>query len=213
MEEKLNEPDLFSQIEALCENLDELKKLVKFAHYMSAVYRAKTGLLLPNDYTAEDIVYTVIGKNLDGTRGQDFDPSKGSISSWLKTQIESEIKNKARWDRSKNERPIPVDDDGDYREDQLEQWVEAERTASGLPPHSVESVLITEEAAEAVWDILYQAVRGDEDLEKLVEALENGCGFASRHLAAELEWNVDRVNNAKKRFRRKVPISLFGREL
>lgn len=212
LEEKLDEQELFRQIGALCENDDELKKLVRFAHYFIDFYRSTTGLVLPDDYDAEDIVLTVIGKNLDGSRGQQFDPSKGSISSWLKKQIESEIKNKSRWDRSKLERPIPVDGEGEYQEEQLERWAEAVRSASGSPPHDQEVVLLSEEAAEEFWDNLYEIVQDDQDLEKLVELLENGCDFTPRNLATELGWTVERVNNAKKRLRRRVSASYFRRE-
>lgn len=188
-----------------------MKRLVKSAAYYIQLERFTTGFVLPDDYNAEDIVLSVIKKNLDGSRGQQFDSSKGTIFTWLKKQIESEIKNKSRLDRSKLERPIPVDEDGEYREEQLERWTETERKASGLLPHNLESDLLSEEAAEAFWVELYEIVQDDEELEKLVESLENGCDFTSRNLATELNWTVDRVNNAKKRFKRRVPATFFRR--
>jgi hypothetical protein len=169
-----------------------------------------TGRPFPRDYQPDDILGTVIEKNLKGSRGASFDPSQGTFTTWLKRQIKSEIDNKMRWDRSKSEVPIPVNENGDYQEEYLQHLAEGDRITPDLQPDNPEILLISEEWAEARWVELYEAVEGDEDLEEIVKALENGCDMKPRNLAAELGWNVNRVYRAKKRLDRRLPPQTHG---
>ncbi|KAB2902186.1 MAG: hypothetical protein F9K27_17575 [Anaerolineae bacterium] len=209
-DEEQHNQEIFRQIEALYNDPDELKKLVKYAHRFMNIHQWETGLTVPQDYDAEDIVGTVIEKNLDGSRGQGFDPSQGTISAWLRRQIEWEIKNKARWDRSVSEVPIPTDKDGEYHDEQLHHLAEGDRITPHLQPDNPENILVSEEWSEAKWNELYEAVEGDKELEEIVKALENGCDMKPRNLAAELGWDVERVYNAKKRLDRRVPPQSLG---
>lgn len=201
---------IYRQIEALYNDPAELKKLVKYAAHYMKTYEWATGMALPRDYQAEDIVGTVIEKNLDGARGQGFDPSRGTFTAWLKQQIRSEVTNKAAWDRSGAEVPIPIKDDGAYHEEHLQHLAEGDRITPDLQPDNPERILITEKWAEARWIELYEAVAGDKELEDIVKALEDGCDMKPRNLAAELGWNIERVYKAKKRLDRRLPTQSLG---
>ena len=191
-------------------NPNELVKLLKYVVVYTNLYQWATGYSFPSDYEPDDILATVIEKNLDGSRGQGFDPKHGSFSSWIKAQIRSEVANKSRWNRSNSEVPIPIKDDGGYHEELLHHLAEGDRITPGLQPDNPEFILLNEEWAEAKWDELYEAVEGDEDLVDIVKALENGCDMKPRNLAAELGWDVDRVYKAKKRLDRRVPPQSLG---
>lgn len=204
---KLEDQEVFKLIQELYDSPAELKNLVRFAHHYIQIYRSITDYVLPDDYEAEDVVATVIEKNLDGTRGRGFDPAKGTFTAWLKRQIESEIKNKARWERSALEVSFPLDEHGDYHDEQLHRLAEGDKITPDFQPDNPEQIVISEEDAEARWDFIYEIVDGDSDLVKIVEALEGGCDMKPRNLATELGWSLDRVNKAKKRFKRRLPAS------
>lgn len=188
----------------------ELTKLLKYvAHSMNLVVWA-TGRPFPRDYQPDDILGAVIQKNLDGSRGSNFDPSQGTFLAWLKQQIRSEISNMIKWNRSKSEVPIPVTKEGDDHEEYLQHLAEGDRITPDLQPDNPEQILITEEWAEAKWVELYEVVEGDAELEDIVKALENGCDPRPRYLAAELGWNIDQVYKAKKRLDRRLRSQSLG---
>lgn len=195
--------DLFQHIEELYYDENRLKRLLVFTDR----YITTHNFFVPSDFDAEDILMRVVEKNLKGSRGQGFDPNKGSIDGWLKRQIKSEIRNMSKWSRSHSELPTEEDLSENYHVTTSEEHT-FPVGSSGNP----ENVFITEEQSQDYWLEILLLVEGDEDLEVLVKALESGLDIKKRRiLSEELNWDMNQTNNVLKRFRRKVRDGMGGK--
>lgn len=190
---KLNGNTLFQHIQSLTD--DDLERLFEYADRAIRAEEFNTGLNFPLQVQKQDVVLIVIEKMLQGTRGAGYDPNKGPIQVWIKGSIISEVRNMIRLKSSTSE----LEKTDSQGEDQPEkEWFNPEQSTP-------ERVQINEEKSSALWGVIYNLVERDSDLVELVKALEDGFDLKnSQELAEALRWDIDRVNNAKKRFFRKI---------
>ena len=134
----------------------------------------------------KDIAQEVITKALDGSRN--YDPDRGPLRNWLRDQARSELSHLVLSATHRHETELLED--------------ELASDPSSVDP---ESVVIAQEdndfVSQSVAAIL-EAVDGKPDLEEIVEAILNGCAPEPRHLAEELNLEVEEIYNRLRRLRR-----------
>lgn len=180
------------------------KRLLAFAIWFVNNYQWRTNAPweLPRGMTVDDIVQQVIVKTLSGIR--QWDPAKGPLEPWLKDQIKSVIDELYHSATHRHEMPIPEGaDDGDPLEATLlglKGNILSHETES-LNPES--HVLETEEAEIGKQKIsgLFGLIK-EPELQRVLEAILDGCEPKPRFLSNELGLDVDEVNNRLKRIRR-----------
>lgn len=149
----------------------------------------------------DDLVYSVVGKTVDGTRR--WDPEKGDLLPWLKDQIKSEVdallKSKAR--RFEVGMPDENQEEADHT---LNSLMIEDGILHNRRPETPEEALIRSENIKENADLLLEMSAQDPELEVIWEAVMDGCEPEPRHLAKYLNIPVDDVYNRMKRFRRRV---------
>ena len=164
------------------------KDLISYVEWLAETMSWTSGdpRTLPGGNTPEDIAHEVIKKALDGTRN--YDPDRGPLRNWLRDQARSELSHLVLSAAHRHETELLED--------------ELASDPSSVDP---ESVVIAKEdndiVSESVAAVL-EAVDGKPDLEAIVEAILNGCAPEPRHLAEELNIEVEEIYNRLKRLRR-----------
>jgi DNA-directed RNA polymerase specialized sigma24 family protein len=193
------------------------RKLLRFAVSRARIYGWTGGpdMELAAGCTPEDLVQSVITKTIEGTRR--WDPDKGPLEPWLKDQVKSVLDALYRSAPSTHEVPIPEDDEGEELIDQLEHHaIETEGPGTSLSGSVEQGILKREEdhlrrqlISQRV-DAIFEVASGDSTMEAIIDAIMNGCEPQPRFVAAELDMRVDDINNARKRFRRRLAGSTEG---
>jgi hypothetical protein len=160
---------------------------------------------LPKGNSAEDVALNAIEKVWDGTR--DWDPDRyPDLLVHLKWIVRSDIEHLYSSLEHKTTGRIPVL----IKEDGTE--IELGETGREYPHSFTEKVLTPEEklisehnkkSEQALLAELYDAVKGDEDLEMLLLCFEEGIDKPEA-IAIETNWEIDKVYNLKKKLLRKA---------
>ena len=189
----MNGQNVIQHIQSLGDN--DLNLLAEFADRAIFAEELETSLKFPRQrYEPMDVVLVVIEKMLKEDKGKNFDPTKGTIVNWIKGSIVFEIKNMIRL-RSSQSEVTNVDEEREHQH--ISRWAKK--------PSNPETAFTNEEMAGEVWIALHRIVEDDSELVELVHVLENGIDLKkSQVLAEELGWTVQKVNNAKKRFFRRL---------
>lgn len=164
------------------------KDLISYVEWLAGTMSWTSGdsKVLSKGQTPEDVAHEVIRKALDGTRA--YDPDRVPFRVWLRTQARSELSHLVR---SASHR----------RETELLEDESISDTSSAGP----ETVIIEQEDEEIVSQsvaAIIEAVDGKLKLQEIVEAILNGCAPEPRHLAEELDVEVNDIYNRLKRLRR-----------
>ena len=148
----------------------------------------------------------VILDTISGTRK--WDPSKGELLPWLKSQVRSEIDALARSAAHRREYPLqPTPDESDASGDEPAIIpVEGDILGNRLPANPEQMVIKKEDASEAEARVnrLFEAIKGEPELEELLQAIIDGCEPKPRFLAAHLGVSIQEVNNRRKRLHRRA---------
>jgi RNA polymerase sigma factor (sigma-70 family) len=166
------------------------RELLAYVTWRARGYRwhRKGDLELAEGYMVDDVVHDVIAKAWCGIRK--WDPTRGELLPWLRTQSRSILDNLAR--SAPHRREVSVLDLEDmaaaYASDPLEILLRQEAWAQ--KKHRVEQLL--------------QAVEGEPELEQVLWLIIHGCEPKPRYLASELGVPVCQINNRLKRLRRRA---------
>lgn len=165
-----------------------LRDLIYYVEWLAGTFSWTSGdpQILPGGKTPEDIAHQVIEKALDGTRN--YDPVRGSLRSWLRDQARSELSHLVRSAPHRRETVLIED-----------EFASDPRSAD---PESVVIALEDNDIVSQSVNAILEAVDGNPDLEEVVEAILYGCSPKPRHLAEELNVEVDEINNRLRRLRR-----------
>lgn len=170
--------------------------LVNFSIWQARKYVGKTGNItqLPEGKTPEDIAFGAVEKVWSKTRG--WDPDKyPDLLTHLKWIVKSDMQHLFSSKRHQITSRIP----------QLVDGIENDAVYSEMDQEpSAEEQLISkekEEKEEKLMAELAVAVKGDEELELLMMCIEDGI-VKAEVIALETNWDITRVYNANKRFRR-----------
>lgn len=159
---------------------------------------------LPESSSAPDFVQSALLEAIKGKRK--YDPARGELVPWLKSQIRSLIWNARDYHRRRPESRYPESDDPEYVEDKLSfQAVEdgVFGDSIGINPEDIIIAKEEEEEAGKVVGELYQTIQGEPELEGIIDALLNGCEPKPRYLATELGVSVQEVHNRVNKLRRR----------
>ena len=152
----------------------------------------------------EDVIQDVVAKAFSGTRK--WDPDKVELVPWLKMHIKSIIdalaKSKAANQETtllgrceENEVGSNLDNDSSFLTHQ---------DSNVQMATSPEDIMLRKEKIEQDIQFIYDAVKGDEELELIVMAIQCGCSPQPRFLAEELNLPIDDVYQQVRRLRRRV---------
>jgi hypothetical protein len=182
---------------------DIIIRLTYFAVIQFRRYGWRPGL--PKGNSPEDIALNAIEKVWDGTR--DWDPDKyPDLLVHLKWIVRSDIEHlfSSLEHKTTGRMPVLIKDDGTE--------VELGETAREHP-HSISGKVLTPEeeliaaynrrSEQALLAELYDAVKGDEDLELLLLCFEEGID-KPEVIAIETKWEIDKVYNLKRKLLRKA---------
>ena len=143
--------------------------------------------LLAAGWTPEDVAHHIILKTL--SRERRYDPSKGSLKTWLAYQVRSVLSARVNSEANRRERDLPED----------------EIVEDGLFANP-EALLIEKQNQEAMSylvDQLYEAADNDLELLRIVDAIMDGCEPKPHFLAEELNEDVQYIKNLLKRLKRR----------
>jgi DNA-directed RNA polymerase specialized sigma24 family protein len=176
------------------------KALVAFAEYRVQNYSWRSGSnqVLPLGKTPEDIAQEVILKTISGERT--FDPEKGELLPWSKDQVKSIVDALAR--SAAHRKEVRLEDIN--RDNDVHPPTSSQRELVSLEP-SPEQHLINSERAGIIKSRLEKLVSlaaEDPALEKLMEALMDGCPLKPRFLAEHLGISILETYNLVRRLRR-----------
>jgi hypothetical protein len=180
--------------------------IIQLTYYATIQFRRygwKTGL--PKGNSPDDIALIAIQKVWEGTR--DWDPDKyPDILKHLKWIVRSDVEHLFSSLEHKTTSRMPVLRKDDGTEVELGEQV-------GGNPHSISGKVLTPEeeliaehdrnSEEAMIAKLYDAVKGDEDLEILLLCFEEGIDKPEQ-IAIETEWDIKKVYNLKRKLLRKA---------
>ena len=175
-------------------NWDEIiLDLVNYSLWQARKYKWRSGnaAQLPAGKTPADIAFGAIKKVWSKTR--DWDPDRyPNLLSHLKWIVKSDMQHLFLSKEHQITNRMPefkdgTENDADYSE--IDQGP------------SAEGWLIIKEKEKKLMAELAVAVKGDEELELLLMCIEDGIVKAEA-IALETSWDIKRVYNAKKRFRR-----------
>lgn len=184
------------------------KQLLAFAVYWARLYRWHSGgvHLLARGMELQDVVQDVIDKTLRGQRK--WNPDRGPLVPWLKDQIKSEIDALAKSAAHRREETLEPDwhlaEEGNGAEEQTARQASASYAEGSMDP---EAILVEAEgtiSADKTVAALFQALRGDQELEDVVQAVLDGCEPKPRYLAERLGLSVEEINNRVRRLRRRA---------
>ncbi len=180
--------------------------IIQLTYYTTIQFRRygwKTGL--PKGNSPDDIALIAIQKVWEGTR--DWDPDKyPDLLKHLKWIVRSDVEHLFSSLEHKTTSRMPVLRKDDGTEVELGAPV-------GGNPHSISGKVLTPEeeliaehdrnSEEAMIAKLYDAVKGDEDLEILLLCFEEGIDKPEQ-IAIETEWDIKKVYNLKRKLLRKA---------
>lgn len=156
--------------------------------------------VLPQGYTAEDIVQEVIVRTISGDRR--WDPEKGELLPWLKWQVRSIVDALARSAAHRHEELAP--DAATLPGDDPLGTLATNYGAFNSVAASPEALFLDQESVDRRVGHLFAAVSGEPDLEAVLNAVLDGAGTRPREIAAFLEVPVSDIYNRLKRIRRRV---------
>ena len=182
---------------------DIILKLTYYAVFRFKRYAWQSNL--PKGYSPADVALYAIEKVWDGTR--DWDPEKyPDLLTHLKWIVKSDVEHlfSSLEHKTTGRRPVITQEDGTE--------IELEGPACEHP-HSISSKVLTPEEEliakqqneyeKALLAELHNAVKGDEDLELLMLCFEDGIDKPEA-IAAETDWDIDKVYNLKRKLLRKA---------
>jgi DNA-directed RNA polymerase specialized sigma24 family protein len=197
--------------EARWENI--CTRLLGFGIYLMQNYgwHLTSDSIISSGISVEDLVQTVIRKTLDGTRN--WDPDKGDLEPWLRDQLKSEVSNLLCSSSCKKE----VNNCSDYKNRNLLVEIKDQNDSTECISKSPEAILLTKEdeiinerEVSKRISALFKAVKGDQELEELLEEVMNGTFPKPSVLAEELGVEVKNIYNRIKRLKRKAIKFLQG---
>lgn len=151
--------------------------------------------------TVDDIVYSVVGKTINGTRK--WEPEKGDLLPWLKDQVKSEVDALLKSSARRFEVGVLDENQGDADYFLSSRMVDDD-VLHNKHPETPEEILIRREDEKANANSLFQMAAEDPELGAIVESVMDGCEPEPRYLAEYLNISVDDVYNRMKRFRRRI---------
>ncbi len=182
---------------------DIIIRLTYFAAIQFHRYGWRSGL--PKGNSPDDIALSAIEKVWDGTR--DWDPDKyPDLLIHLKWIVRSDIEHlfSSLEHKTTGRMPVLIKDDGTE--------VELDETTRDYP-HSISGKVLTPEeeliaehnrrSDQALLSELYDAVKGDEDLELLLLCFEEGIDKPEA-IAIATKWEINTVYNLKRKLLRKA---------
>lgn len=198
-------PEIFRHLQSA--NWSDIgKRLTLYAIRRAQFYGwvdSASQLLPGRDFTIDDIVQHVILKTINGDRN--WDPSRGSLFTWLKYQVNSVMDAWINNEPGKYEIPFgddEVDEEAGEQSDTIA--IEDVRDETAVHP---EEALVNQDAAQENSErvgLIFQAVSDDPELVELVEHIYQTGETRPRFAAQELGTTVEDINNRKKRFFRRM---------
>ena len=187
-------------------DLDDIcKRLLVYAAWRAKFYGwldSDNNLLPGHDFTIDDIVQEAITLALGGKRN--WDPSKSSLFTWLKYQVDSIMD---AWIKSASgQHEIAFADDetpesnGDMVTPRLDDVPDDKK---GSP----EAILIVKQASQKQEEVLsrvYQAIVDDPELVELFDVIIKIGDSRPRILADTIKTDTSDINNRKKRWIRRI---------
>ncbi|MDO9529375.1 MAG: hypothetical protein Q7J27_09470 [Syntrophales bacterium] len=158
---------------------------------------------LPRGKTPEDIAFEAIEKVWQETRSWDPDkyPNLLTHLTWI---VNSDLEHLfSSMEHKKTIHPHAPDDEQGMT-NVLDNYPIPSQTIEGI--HTPEYELISREREileEKAKNKLYEMVKGDSDLELLLYCIEEGFN-KPQDIAAQLSWEVSKVNNLKKKLLRRI---------
>ncbi len=160
---------------------------------------------MPKGNSPDDIAIIAIQKVWDGTR--DWNPDKyPDLLKHLRWIVRSDVEHLFSSLEHKTTGRMPVLRKDDGTEVELGEPV-------GENPHSISGKVLTPEeeliaehdrnSEKAMIAKLYDAVKGDEDLELLLLCFEEGIDKPEK-IAIETEWDINKVYNLKRKLLRRA---------
>jgi len=151
-----------------------------------------------------DIAQEAIKRVLDGRRK--WDPSRGPLMPYMKAVVDSLVSHLAESKDNQLQRRVPQGD-----EEQEDLWDQSEfraplndpnnlRDSQGAQPVAPDEALVEQQADRRIAEV-FEAIRDNPTLEKLVEAIME-VGPKPADIAEYLHVTVSEVNNRLKRLRR-----------
>ncbi len=178
-------------------------RLTYYTAFQFDRYGWKSGI--PKGNSPDDIALSAIQKVWDGTR--DWDPDKyPDLLKHLKWIVKSDVEHLFSSLEHKTTGRMPVLKKDDGAEVILGETADEH-------PHSISGKVLTPEeeliaehkrkSEEALIAELYDATKGDEDLELLLLCFEEGIDKPEK-IAIETEWDINKVYNLKRKLLRKA---------
>ena len=157
--------------------------------------------------SAEDLVQEIIRKAFDGTRN--WQPEKRELVPWLKQQIDSDMYHLSR---RQQEVFMPEANDGQDLTDVIVYQTANLEQITPTQMADPEDILLTKEKIEYNEGILFEAIAGDPELDKMNDAVIARGEFKPSDIAQDLGVSVKQVYNWKRKLRRRVIKLMMKRE-
>jgi len=189
---------LDKKVRDLIETLDWKRISLQLEEY--ALYKArrlywKSGYRdLPQGKTPEDIAHEAIEKTLSGERN--WNPEKNpDILSFLKSVVDSLISHLVKSPNHKRLQPLPEDEDGNIREDIIQEW----NPNISLNP---EEQVLEKEREDRIVGLMFELADRDPDLKLIIDAMMEGYTKA-KEIAESKNMDIKNVYNLIKKFKRR----------
>lgn len=161
---------------------------------------------VPKGLTAEDIALESISDLLEGIRKWDY-TNQPNLLNFLRSAVDSKISHLFEMKDYNLIERFPVTEDDQEREELMKKADPVSEHACFSPadPQNPEETLIQKQVSErdkAAVSALFEAVKGDDQLENLFMLIMDGYMKPSE-IAEEMKIDVKEVNNLQKRLRRK----------
>lgn len=183
------------------------KELLLFTLYELNQYSWESGSRdqLPKGNMPNDIVQEVILRTIEGKRR--WDPAKGPIIPWLKSQVRSLVNALVNSAAHRHEERPPESETRDGEELDSEELLVGKMAEPELLQTLEPMALLMESERNQIIqqkrDALIEATY-EPELLVILDAIMDGCEPQPRHLATVLKTDATEINNRLKRLRRRA---------